>query len=822
MLSRLFSTSSTISEHDDHYHSYQPTPRWGHSAATINGKLYIWGGCMENLPKVHSSAEKTQLLSIVEVFDPHTLLWERKHTTGNPPLGVYWNAYSTQEKNMHTFGGYCGHGKCYHNSVHQLDIIAMQWREMMPSNPGDSPMKKWQCGMASFSLGEENYLCVFGGWGVLSPNHKNMEHEFVADRANLGCVWSNELHFFNLTKGSWECPSTTGSRPPPCQGFTFTLVDADRVILFGGFQPSTRRRVNDVYILNLHTKHWIRLYNHLDPSIPWPLGRDDHSACVKNGTCPLLLTVGGVNNQFNTLGDLWVFDVDSGRWKQISAPQTAVGRRGHSIMVFSLGPRHFLLVIYGGISEWLVDKSHREQPIMTETAVVEFVQSDGGQWNVRHEEPQTLLIPSSSSIEMKEPAFRENGVKHSILAQKTEIPDKKTRRGRNNSSSMTLDRKSLAQKQLEEARKDIKQLQGQLIDAVNALRAARRSMQNSEAKKEEAMKDMEEVKKELQLVQSQVIDAQERAQIAEKTSDDQKLEIEDLKSHKSFSSSPERGESPLSEKMSFQNEESLQHLWLVSKDEIQLSQGEIARGSWSVCKVASFRGLHVAARCFKEGVLTEDTTPNYIKVMNTALRARHPNLMQFIGATIGPEPTILTELMPTTLKMTLRQGPLAKRQVLSVASDIAGVLNYLHKWKPDPIIHRNVSTSTVLLEPMGNNTWKAKLSDYCSSNFINSLSLTSSSPNLHTSIFAAPEIKSPELHSPQMDVYSFGVVLLEMCQPTDGIAPNKDLLPRLQCLVWTTVASIVRACTATAPTDRITMSEVIKRISCGSMRETLL
>ena len=156
---------------------------------------------MENLPKVHSSAEKTQLLSVVEVFDPQTLLWERKHTTGNPPLGVYWNAYSTQEKHMHTFGGYCGHGKCYHNSVHQLDVIAMQWREMMPSNPGDSPMKKWQCGMVSFSLGEENYLCMFGGWGVLSPNHKNMEHEFVADRANLGCVWSNELHFFNLTKG---------------------------------------------------------------------------------------------------------------------------------------------------------------------------------------------------------------------------------------------------------------------------------------------------------------------------------------------------------------------------------------------------------------------------------------------------------------------------------------------------------------------------------------------------------------------------------------------------------------------------------------------
>ena len=40
--------------------------------------------------------------------------------------------------------------------------------------------------------------------------------------------------------------------------------------------------------------------------------------------------------------------------------------------VFSLGPRHFILVVYGGISEWLVDKSHRDQPIVTETAVVEL------------------------------------------------------------------------------------------------------------------------------------------------------------------------------------------------------------------------------------------------------------------------------------------------------------------------------------------------------------------------------------------------------------------------------------------------------------------
>ena len=156
---------------------------------------------MPNLPKIHSSPEKTQFLSVVEVFDPQTLLWEQKPTTGTPPYGVYWNAYASIEKYMYTFGGYCGHGKCYHNSVHQLDTALFQWREVMVANPGECPMKKWQCGMVGFTQGEDNYLCVFGGWGVLSASHKNMKYEFVADRGNLGCVWSNELHFFNLTKG---------------------------------------------------------------------------------------------------------------------------------------------------------------------------------------------------------------------------------------------------------------------------------------------------------------------------------------------------------------------------------------------------------------------------------------------------------------------------------------------------------------------------------------------------------------------------------------------------------------------------------------------
>ena len=458
-----------------------------------------------------------------------------------------------------------------------------------------------------------------------------------------------------------------------------------------------------------------------------------------------------------------------------------------------------------------------------------IVENDGGDWRMMNSEPTTITISSSPPFDFKD-APTNGFTNNSFLAQKTEITDnKRGRRGRNNSSSntMTLDRKSLNQKQVEESKKEVKLLQTQLIEAVNALRKANREKQDSETAKNDTIKELDEVKKELKHVQSQLFEAEEKSQALEKIAESQKLRIDDLQSQKStspISQSPERESSPYNEKLCFQNGETFQHIWSVSKDEIQFTQAEISRDKWSATKVASFRGLHVAAKCFREGIISEETAPSYVHAMDEGVKARHPNLIQLFGASIGPDAVVLTELMPTTLQMTLRQGPMTKRQVLSVASDIAGVLDYLHKWKPSPIIHRSVSTNSILLEPMGNSTWKAKLSDYGSSNFVNTLSIKSSSPTLQISIFAAPEARSPELHSPKMDVYSFGIVLLEMCQPANSsvAAVNNDIHYRIQHLLWTSMASIIRGSVNMAPADRLTMNDVIVKLSSGSSSETLL
>ena len=56
------------------------------------------------------------------------------------------------------------------------------------------------------------------------------------------------------TAGVWSCPATTGDRPPPCAGLTFTEVDVRRAVLFGG-NNDEQGQMNDVFIIDLSMVH---------------------------------------------------------------------------------------------------------------------------------------------------------------------------------------------------------------------------------------------------------------------------------------------------------------------------------------------------------------------------------------------------------------------------------------------------------------------------------------------------------------------------------------------------------------------------------------
>ena len=198
--------------------------------------------------------------------------------------------------------------------------------------------------------------------------------------------------------------------------------------------------------------------------------------------------------------------------------------------------------------------------------------------------------------------------------------------------------------------------------------------------------------------------------------------------------------------------------WRVERNEIQLSQEELGRGAWCKVMVAEFRGLQVAAKCLHSTIISNHNRQLFMREMNISAKLRHPNLVQFIGATVEGEPVILTELMTTSLREILEQGPLQLQQITSISCNVVVALNYMHLLRPDPILHRDVSSANILLNQGPGNTWVAKLSDCGSANFTRLVNTVGpGNPS-----YAAPEAADPSQQSPKMDVYSFGVTLMEM------------------------------------------------------------
>ena len=246
--------------------------------------------------------------------------------------------------------------------------------------------------------------------------------------------------------------------------------------------------------------------------------------------------------------------------------------------------------------------------------------------------------------------------------------------------------------------------------------------------------------------------------------------------------------------------------WVVNREEIQLTDQELGRGGWAVVRVAKFRGLRVAAKCLHNLIVSDYNRQLFVREMNIAARVRHPNLVQYIGAMMDGEPIILTELMATSLRAVLERRPFNPAQITSISLDVARALNYLHLMHPDPIIHRDISSANVLLEPGPNNSWRAKVSDYGSANFLQQL--RTAGPGNPT--YAAPEADIPSQQSPKMDVYSYGVLLLEMCSRR---FPNPEeceaLLQRVQ---QPAMMALIRQCMERELMRRPTMSDIIRQL----------
>ena len=246
--------------------------------------------------------------------------------------------------------------------------------------------------------------------------------------------------------------------------------------------------------------------------------------------------------------------------------------------------------------------------------------------------------------------------------------------------------------------------------------------------------------------------------------------------------------------------------WVVQRDEIIITRENLGGGGWGEMMVAKFRGTRVAAKFLNKELQYEYYHDLFIREMNMAARLRHPNLVQFIGASLQEEMVILTELMPTNLRQQLKQKNLPANVTITVSLDVAKALNYLHMIHPDPIIHRNISSANVLLEPLPSNRWRAKVTDYGSVNFQQQLQTVGpGSP-----VYAAPEAHNTSLQSPKMDIFSFGVLLVEMCTcQFPEVSARERLIASIQDHHW---VDLIKRCIQQDKDNRPSAAELLDNI----------
>ena len=271
----------------------------------------------------------------------------------------------------------------------------------------------------------------------------------------------------------------------------------------------------------------------------------------------------------------------------------------------------------------------------------------------------------------------------------------------------------------------------------------------------------------------------------------------------------------LSEQRYRECEEQLQQLetqWVVERGEIQLTGPELGRGGWATVSVATFRGACVAAKLIHNEIVSPYNIRLFRREMDMASRIRHPNLLQFIGATNVGQMVILTELMPTSLRRELRREcQLSPRLTISIGLDVARALNYLHLMQPHPLIHRDISSANVLLEPLPNHCWKAKVSDYGTVNFLKQLDKELGTISPGNPSYASPEANDPNQQSTKMDIFSFGVLLLEMLT---GEFPDCDNRASQLCSIrHQALLSLIQRCLEQRKEDRPTASDIITELT---------
>ncbi|XP_019856507.1 PREDICTED: uncharacterized protein LOC109585019 [Amphimedon queenslandica] len=366
-----------------------------HSTPAVGGSLYLWAGAQLDLPEIlarlHDSRSRRKLVSAVEKFTLSTGRWTSHLTRGTPPLGIVGYVCATFRSNIYYYAGWCGHDRCFHNSLNVLNTLTMSWNQLHPND--ESMMKKGYGGMLSLEIDGTDYLFMVGGSG---PKPSVKRPQFQYDRLDDGMARTNEQLLYNLSNGKFTVPSVSGQCCPPTSYFTINKITGNKGIMFGGAVTYDGLGIttNNVHIFNVthNTIHWESIKKgSISVKGLWPKKRCNHASAVISGvsTSPALVVIGGSGRTRHLMSDCLLFDnitTDEFSCKKIPLPESVTGRYDHSLTAVTMSPNCVWLVIVGGFDEFKWNIFGGENTHINDTnrltMIVEFVY-EAGEWIVQ-------------------------------------------------------------------------------------------------------------------------------------------------------------------------------------------------------------------------------------------------------------------------------------------------------------------------------------------------------------------------------------------------------------------------------------------------------
>ena len=207
-------------------HGLAPSPRNGHTADMIEGKLYIFGG-----------GDKAELLNELFVFDTHDHQWSQPPCTGIAPPPRSRHTSGVVDQRLLIWGG-IGGGL----DVHVLDTQTLAWST--PTAHGDVPESRFGHTSSTISPQDDARLLILGGHNsraALSDAHVLMVETMTWVEPTVGGV---ARHTLNLTLTLFltrRAADEVGRAADARRGARLSLAPLCRAPGPGGL-PTVRRR----------------------------------------------------------------------------------------------------------------------------------------------------------------------------------------------------------------------------------------------------------------------------------------------------------------------------------------------------------------------------------------------------------------------------------------------------------------------------------------------------------------------------------------------------------------------------------------------------